>query len=53
LAYQLTLSQPGGEDYAHYITNGTPRFSNLPTALGGALCPPQYYVPHLNFFLYF
>ena len=30
---QLTLSQPGGEDYAHPITTGTPGFSDLPTAL--------------------
>ena len=30
---QLTLFQPGGTDYAHLITNGTPRFSDLPTAL--------------------
>ena len=33
LADQLTLSQPGGEDYAHCITTGTPGFSDLPTAL--------------------
>ena len=30
---QLVLSQPGGADYAHPITTGTPRFSDLPTAL--------------------
>ena len=30
---QLTLFQPGGTDYAHLITTGTPRFSDLPTAL--------------------
>ena len=30
---QLTLSQPGGEDYAHHINTGTPGFSDLPTAL--------------------
>ena len=30
---QLTLSQPGGADYAHHATTGTPRFSDLPTAL--------------------
>ena len=30
---QLTLFQPGGTDYAHLITTGTPGFSNLPTAL--------------------
>ena len=33
LANQLTLSQPGGADYAHHITTGTPGFSDLPTAL--------------------
>ena len=33
LADQFTLFQPGGTDYAHLITTGTPRFSNLPTAL--------------------
>ena len=33
LTVQLTLSQPGGTDYAHLITNGTPGFSDLPTAL--------------------
>ena len=32
-ADQLTLSQPRGADYAHHMTTGTPRFSNLPTAL--------------------
>ena len=31
LADQLSLSQ--GKDYAHQITNGTPGFSDLPTAL--------------------
>ena len=25
--------QPGGTDYAHLITTGTPGFSDLPTAL--------------------
>ena len=29
----LTLSQPGGVDYAHHITTDTPGFSDLPTAL--------------------
>ena len=29
----LTLFQPGGTDYAHRITTGTPGFSDLPTAL--------------------
>ena len=33
LADQLTLFQPGRTDYAHLITTGTPRFSDLPTAL--------------------
>ena len=33
LADQLILFQPGGTDYAHLITTGTPRFSDLPTAL--------------------
>ena len=33
LADQLTLSQPGGTDYAQLITTGTPGFSDLPTAL--------------------
>ena len=32
LADQLTLFQPGGTDYAHLITTGTPGFSDLPTA---------------------
>ena len=30
---QLTLSQPGGADYANHITTGTIGFSDLPTAL--------------------
>ena len=33
LADQLTLFQPGGKDYAHLITTGTPGCSDLPTAL--------------------
>ena len=33
LADQLTLSQPGGTDYAYLITTGTPGFSDFPTAL--------------------
>ena len=33
LADQLTLSQPGGADYAHHITTGTFGFSDLPMAL--------------------
>ena len=32
-ADQLALFQPGGTDYAHLITIGTPRFSDFPTAL--------------------
>ena len=35
LADQLTLYQPGGTDYAHLITTGTPRFSDLQTSLHG------------------
>ena len=37
LADQLTLFQPGGTDYAHLITTGTPGFSDLPTALSMAV----------------
>ena len=33
LADQLALFQSGGTEYAHLITAGTPRFSDLPTAL--------------------
>ena len=33
LADQLTLFQPGGTDYAHLTTTGTPGFSDLPTAM--------------------
>ena len=33
LADQLTLSQPGGENYAHHITASTSRFSDLPTTM--------------------
>ena len=29
----LTLSQPGGADYAHHITTSTPGFKNLTTSL--------------------
>ena len=32
--WQLTLFQPRGTDYAHLITTGTPRFSDILTALG-------------------
>ena len=38
LADQLTLSQPGGADYAHHITTGTPGFSDFPTALDSKGC---------------
>ena len=37
-ADQLTLFQPGGTDYAHIITTGTPRFSDLPMALKILTC---------------
>ena len=33
LSDQLTLFQPGGTDYAHLITTGTPGLSDLLTAL--------------------
>ena len=33
LAATLTLSQPGGADYAHYITTGTTGSADLHTAL--------------------
>ena len=33
LADQVTLFQPGGTDYPHLITTGTPGFSDLPMAL--------------------
>ena len=33
LAYQLTLSKPGGADYAHHMNTGIPGFSDLLTAL--------------------
>ena len=33
LVYQLTLFQPVVTDYAYLITNCTPGFSDLPTAL--------------------
>ena len=33
LTDQLSLSQPGGTDYAHHVTTGPPGFSDLPTAL--------------------
>ena len=33
LTDQLTLSQPGGADYSHHITNGTPGFSDLSMTL--------------------
>ena len=33
LTDQLTLSQPGGADYAHHSTTSPPGFSDLATAL--------------------
>ena len=33
LADQLTLSKPGGTDYAHHTATGTPGFSDFPSAL--------------------
>ena len=33
LAATLTLSQPGGADYAHHSTTSPPGFSDLATAL--------------------
>ena len=33
LTNQLTLSEPGGTNYAHHINTWTPGFSDLPTAL--------------------
>ena len=33
LADHLTLFQPGGTDYAHLMTIGTPEFLDFPTAL--------------------
>ena len=39
LADQVTLFQPGGTNYAHLITIGTPGFSDLPTALNSGLMP--------------
>ena len=38
LADHLTLSQPGGKDYVHLNTTGTPGFSDLPTALCSIVC---------------
>jgi hypothetical protein len=42
LADQLTISQPGTQmtDYARLITNGTPRFSDLPSALNWSTLQP-------------
>ena len=37
LTDQVTLFQPGGADYSHHITTGTPGFSDLPTALASTL----------------
>ena len=44
-ADQLTLSQPGGTDYAHHITTGTPGFSDLPTALYTNIKMPYLIMP--------
>ena len=38
---QLTLSQPGGADYAHHITTSTPGFTDLTTALNLLVFQPQ------------
>ena len=37
LAEQLTLSQPGGVDYARHSTTSLPGFSDLVTALRGVI----------------
>ena len=43
LADQLTLYQPGGADYVHHITTGTPRISDLSTDLdSGGLGVPEH-----------
>ena len=34
---QVTIFQPGGTNYAHLITTGTPRFTDLPTVLESIL----------------
>ena len=34
---QVTVIQPGGTNYAHLITTGTPRFTDLPTVLESIL----------------
>ena len=34
---QVTVFQPGGTNYAHLITTGTPRFTDLPTVLESIL----------------
>ena len=38
LTDQLTLSQPGGADYAHHSTISPPVFSDLATGLSGHIC---------------
>ena len=42
---QLTLSQLGGEDYAHHINTGTPGISDLPTALSAWQIVNRYQLP--------
>jgi len=43
LADQLTLYQPGGTDYAHLITTGTPGFSDGPVYFESeSLFPPVF-----------
>ena len=44
LADQLTLFQPGGTDFAHLITTGTPGFADLPTALCCPFVPGKRYL---------
>ena len=45
LSDQLTLFQPGGTDYAHRITTGTPGCLDLPTALDS---PFQFFFCSIN-----
>ena len=51
LSNQLTLSKPGGTDYAHLITTGTPGFLDLPTALRIGSAPKTRF-PSSSFFYY-
>ena len=50
LADQLTLYQPGGTDYANLITTGTPRFSDLPTALELNKKEPDFFVATIKLY---